>query len=1149
VLKIRQTFYRFLIAAIFFAGAGFGFSALAATATSVSDATSTLQASQASNHLITFTTPTGATAGQMISILFETGFTVTSITEDDADIADDGIELTTSSSACPAAQILVARSGNYVNFTLCAGTTIAAGSVVQIKIGSNASSSGTGANQVTNPASVGTYYLSVTSSDSSFADAASIALPISGDDTVAITTSIVGVVSGGQPEEGPGGAITGDISSPMITGVLVSNLSETSADISWTTDENANGNVDYGTSVTYEIGTVSDNSLVTSRTIHLSGLSSGIMYHFQARSADLKGNQRTSADFTFTTLDLTSPIISGIQAIETSESGARIVWTTNEPTTGIVEYGKTVSYGSTASSALATSHSVILAGLFDTTTYHFRIKATDGSANQAVSSDATFQTAANLPPSNISGFSVTPGDKINALLWTNPPDNDLAAIRIRMCAGRYPTGPDDTACVIIYEGLGTSFSHASLTNGTTYSYAAYARDAKGQYASGALAQGMPIAPPVLLFCGDLACNNGETYASCSSDCSAPPPPPPFVEPPIVPPPVTGGAEADISAETRIICGNAICETGENSASCASDCPAVIVPLSQKISAGDVAVFAAKEAISIKPEESAVISILEGRPLTVELSSQHFPANKQVERVQLVVGSESYAMSPNNFAAPTSYRADVITPTLPSNYLTAVTVFYKDGASQTLPFVSSIKASGAVFQNEEGVSAPVSEAKVTLLQQTSTGDFAIWDGTAYGEYNPARTDSAGGFKWYVPNGVYVLRVEKDGYKTTQTKPFSVTNQIANPTVEIEAAAPVLSVENAGQVFEDTVQAFQDIRESPTAQTAADIAVPAIAVATAASAVSLFAAFNLLPFLQYIISFPALIFGRRNRKGYGVVYNAISKVPVDLATVRLYQVLESATQDQNLPFSERLVASRVTDKNGRYFFLAQPGKYRIRAMKPGFAFPSDYLKQVKDDRIYLDVYHGEHVVVNESNALITANIPLDPSQAVAAAPPAAIRRKLLLQKIQGAMTWGGLAVSGVFAFIRPNVLMFSLVGVQVLVFVISKRLATPRKAKSWGIIYDKQTGRPLSQVIARIFEPKYNKVLETAITDSRGRYSFLLGPNEYYATFEKEGFEKKEIRPIDYTNRQDATEFSEKVSLEPVSDKPIDIKPPQAMPSPA
>lgn len=1129
---------RYLALALILTGIGFSSSSFAATATSVTDVSSTLQASQASNHLITFTTQTGATAGQIISVLFETGFTVTSITEDDADIADDGTELTTSSSACPAAQVLVARSGNYVNFTLCAGTTIAAGSAVRIKIGTNATSSGTGANQVTNPSTTGTYYVSLTSSDSTFSDSASIALPIGGDDTIAVSATVTGISS--QPEGGLKGAIPGDITPSVISGVVVSSVTETSADISWNTDENASGSVDYGTSVAYEKGSISDTSVVTSHTVHLSGLSLGTTHYFQIRSLDFEGNSAVSSGYTFTTLDLTPPVISGIQSMEISDSGVRIIWTTDELTTGVIEYGKTGSYGSAASSALGTSHSVVLTGLSDDTTYHFRVRSTDGFANSTTSSDATFKTAINPPPANVFGFSISSGNKINTLSWSNPSDADLAAVRIRACEGKYPSGPEDTGCAIVYEGLGTSFSHSGLTNGKTYSYAAYTRDTKGQYASGALTQGTPVAPEVPLFCGDLACNNGETSASCPGDC----PSPPFVEPPIVPPvippvippagdtpvvpPIIPGGQ-QIGGEA--FCGNAVCEFGEDKNSCQSDCPSVIVPFSQKIPVGDVLVFVAKEAITLKPEENTPISILEGKPLSVELSTQHLSTKKQVDRVQLVVGSDTYSLAPNNQSTPTAFRADIVTPSVPTNYMTAVTVFYKDGSSQTLPFISNIKSSGVVLTKTGENVEPVPEAKATLFQQTLSGELVVWDGSSYGEFNPTRTDARGGIKWYVPNGTYVLRVEKDGYKTVQTKPFSVTNQIVNPVVELEVVPPVISVESAGLALENTVQALQGIRESRTAQTATDIAVPAIAVATAASTVSLVAAFNLLPFLQYLFSLPALILGRRKRKGYGVVYNAISKVPVDLATVRLYQVLEQSVQDQALPVTERLVASRVTDRNGRYFFLAQPGKYRIRAMKPGFAFPSDYLKQIKDDRMYLDVYHGEEVVVTESNALITANIPLDPFQAAVTAPPNAIRRKLLLQKIQGVMAWSGLIISGAFAFIRPDILMLSLVEVQIFVFLLSRRLAAPRKAKNWGIVYDKETGRPISQVIARIFEPKYNKVLETAVSDSRGRYSFLLGPNQYYATFEKDGFAKKEVRPIDYTNRQDATEFSERIALEP------------------
>ena len=79
-----------------------------------------------------------------------------------------------------------------------------------------------------------------------------------------------------------------------------------------------------------------------------------------------------------------------------------------------------------------------------------------------------------------------------------------------------------------------------------------------------------------------------------------------------------------------------------------------------------------------------------------------------------------------------------------------------------------------------------------------------------------------------------------------------------------------------------------------------------------------------------------------------------------------------------------------------------------------------------------------------------------------------------------------------------------------------------------------------MITRIFSPRYNKLLETARTDSKGRYSFLLGPDEYSATFEKEGFLPHEIRPIDLTGSKEPVEFGMKVPLAPKTTQQIQTK---------
>jgi len=93
--------------------------------------------------------------------------------------------------------------------------------------------------------------------------------------------------------------------------------------------------------------------------------------------------------------DSTPPVITTVAAAGVSATGASITWTTNEPADGVVDYGSSTAYGSTASATgLAVSHSVPLSGLTAGTTYHYRVHSTDAAGNPAVSADSTFTTTA-----------------------------------------------------------------------------------------------------------------------------------------------------------------------------------------------------------------------------------------------------------------------------------------------------------------------------------------------------------------------------------------------------------------------------------------------------------------------------------------------------------------------------------------------------------------------------------------------------------------------------------------------------------------------------------------------------------------------------------------------------------------------------------
>jgi len=96
------------------------------------------------------------------------------------------------------------------------------------------------------------------------------------------------------------------------------------------------------------------------------------------------------------------PIISDVD-VQAFTTGARVSWTTDKPTTGVVAYGETASHeiGTAASSVWGTQHSVVLDGLTPATQYHYRIDVVDGSSNAAGTADATFVT---VDQTALSGF-------------------------------------------------------------------------------------------------------------------------------------------------------------------------------------------------------------------------------------------------------------------------------------------------------------------------------------------------------------------------------------------------------------------------------------------------------------------------------------------------------------------------------------------------------------------------------------------------------------------------------------------------------------------------------------------------------------------------------------------------------------------------
>jgi chitodextrinase len=90
-----------------------------------------------------------------------------------------------------------------------------------------------------------------------------------------------------------------DGTAPVISDVIVTNITNNSVTITWNTDESSNSQVDYGLTAAYGSQVV-DGTMVSSHSITLSGLTDGATYHYRVKSNDTAGNSAFGMDATFT---------------------------------------------------------------------------------------------------------------------------------------------------------------------------------------------------------------------------------------------------------------------------------------------------------------------------------------------------------------------------------------------------------------------------------------------------------------------------------------------------------------------------------------------------------------------------------------------------------------------------------------------------------------------------------------------------------------------------------------------------------------------------------------------------------------------------------------------------------------------------------
>ena len=248
------------------------------------------------------------------------------------------------------------------------------------------------------------------------------------------------------------------------------------------------------------------------------------------------------------------------------------------------------------------------------------------------------------------------------------------------------------------------------------------------------------------------------------------------------------------------------------------------------------------------------------------------------------------------------------------------------------------------------------------------------------------------------------------------------------------------------------------------------------------------------LRRLFSFLLLAFGiKRGAKPWGVVYDSVTKQPVDPAYVTLKDI------------QTRKTYSAITDIDGRYGFLAEPGKYVIVANKTNYAFPSQKLAGKINDELYDSLYFGAQIEIKKQGEVIINNIPLDPikfdwnefAKKDKGLMKFYSRWDLVLRKISNLFFVIGFVVAIVAFFVAPY--PYNTVVLGLYLFLLLLRVLGI-KPKSLGYVTDKTTDAPLSFAIIRIMLPDSNIEISHKITDKYGRYYCLIPKGKYYLKIE-------------------------------------------------
>lgn len=316
--------------------------------------------------------------------------------------------------------------------------------------------------------------------------------------------------------------------------------------------------------------------------------------------------------------------------------------------------------------------------------------------------------------------------------------------------------------------------------------------------------------------------------------------------------------------------------------------------------------------------------------------------------------------------------------------------------------------------------------------------------------------------------------------------SLSNEEFNTVVSIYLG------NNSGiRPFDGTI--FQDTIVSSLTNAIIDNAGLAGLIALIAALLFALNLFRFLPILtspSLLLTLLGFLFGKRKENPWGIVMDAVTRKPIAFASCRVF-----------LQGTQNPIQQTITDLDGRYGFILQPGLYRVEVKQSGY------------DVFSLDV----EIKYNEQ---FSQDIQLRPfGSAVEHKSQISSEFKVILSRIfrtiSGYILFLGVIFSIIAYILTPsgfNAFILFVYAVLLIILFYPKYLQKRRKYSS---VINAENDLRVPFVQIKIYDPKTYKVIDTLTTNFTGQFDYYGLPGRYAVLVIASGYQfpsKRNTLPI-------------------------------------